>query len=81
LDKTDTQTRKLEMMSELLMKETDNKVIDVEARKKRQEFVVLRSKNEPTQIEVLRGQTTHVNQQLKRKKLNMEVVGTMSGND
>ena len=75
MEKSDIQTQKLEMMSELLMKEADNKVIDVEARKKRQEFVVLRSKNEPTQIEVLRGQTTHVNQQLKRKKLNMEVVG------
>ena len=75
IDKTDTQTRKLEMLSELLLKETDNKVIDVEAKKKKQEFVVLRNKYEPTQIEVLRGQTNHVNQQLKRKKLNMEVVG------
>ena len=75
MEKSDIQTQKLEMMSELLMKETDNKVIDVEARKKKQELVVLRSRNEPTQIEVLRGQTTHVNQQLKRKKLNMEVVG------
>lgn len=75
MEKSDIQTQKLEMMSDLLMKETDNKVIDVEARKKKQELVVLRSRNEPTQIEVLRGQTTHVNQQLKRKKLNMEVVG------
>ena len=32
-------------------------------------------KNKPTQIEVLRGQTTHVNHQLKRKQDDMEVVG------
>ena len=44
MEKSDIQTQKLEMMSDLLMKETDNKVIDVEARKKKQELVVLRSR-------------------------------------
>ena len=69
------QTQKLEMLSNLLLKETDNKVIDVEEKQKKQELVVLRNKNEPTQIEVLRGQLNHVNQQVKRKRNDMEVVG------
>ena len=75
IDKSDIQTQKLEMLSNLLLKETDNKVIDVEEKQKKQELVVLRNKNEPTQIEVLRGQLNHVNQQLKRKRNDMEVVG------
>lgn len=75
IDKSDIQTQKLEMRSNLLLKETDNKVIDVEEKQKKQELVVLRNKNEPTQIEVLRGQLNHVNQQLKRKRNDMEVVG------
>ena len=75
IDKSDIQTQKLEMLSNLLLKETDNKVIDVEEKQKKQELVVLRNKNEPTQIEVLRGQLNHVNQQLKRKRNEMEVVG------
>ena len=57
------------------MRETDNKVIDVEEKHKKQELVVLQNKNEPTQIEVLRGQMNHVNQQLKRKINDIEVVG------
>lgn len=69
------QNQKLEMLSNLLLKETDNKVIDVEEKLKKQELVVLRNKNEPTQIEVLRGQLNHVNQQLKRKRNEMELVG------
>ena len=69
------QSQKLEMLSNILMKETDNKVIDVEDKQKKQELVVLRNKNEPTRIEVLRGQQNHVNQQLKRKINDMEVVG------
>ena len=69
------QSSKMEMLSNILMKETDNKVLDVNETKKKQELVVLRNKNEPTRIEVLRGQTYHVNQQLKRKINDMEVVG------
>ena len=67
-EQLNVQTQKLEMLSNLLLKETDNKVIDVEEKQKKQELVVLRNKNEPTQIEVLRGQLNHVNQQLKRKR-------------
>ena len=69
------QSTKLEMLSTILMKETDNKVIDVQEKNKKQELVVLRNKNEPTRIEVLRGQVNHVNHQLKRKHNDMEVVG------
>jgi hypothetical protein len=69
------QNTKLEMLSTILMKETDNKVIDVQEKNKKQELVVLRNKNEPTRIEVLRGQVNHVNHQLKRKHNDMEVVG------
>ena len=69
------QSQKLEMLSNILMKEMDNKVIGVEEKQKKQELVVLRNKNEPTRIEVLRGQQNHVNQQLKRKINDMEVVG------
>ena len=73
------QSQKLEMLSNILMKETDNKVIDVNEKLKKQELVVLRSKNEPTQIEVLRGQLNHVNNQPKRKRNDMEVVGKIDG--
>ena len=37
----------------------------------------MRNKTKPTKIEVLRGQMTHVNQQLQRKGNDMEVVGTI----
>ena len=69
------QSEKLEMLSNILMRETDNKVIDVEEKLKKQELVVLRNKNEPTRIEVLRGQLNHVYNQVKRKLNDMEVVG------
>ena len=36
---------------------------------------MLRKKQQPNHIEVLRGQRTHVNQQVKRKEGEMEVVG------
>ena len=62
-------------MSQILYKETENKVLDVTEKYKKQELVVLRKKMEPNQIEVLRGQVNHVNQALKRKQNDMEVVG------
>ena len=85
IEKTDIQTeqmniqsQKLEMLSNILMKETDNKVIDVEKKEKKQELVVLRDKNAPTQIEVLRGQMNHVNYQLKWKINDMKVIGNIN---
>ena len=74
-EKLDTQSQKLDIMTQILYKETENKVIDVTEKHKKQELVVLRKKMEPNQIEVLRGQVNHVNQTLKRKQNDMEVVG------
>ena len=71
----ESQSEKLDMLSKILYRETDNKVIDVEEKTKKQELVVLQNKTEPTRIEVLRGQLNHVNQTLKRKRKDMNVVG------
>ena len=40
--------------------------------------MVLRKRAEPEKIEVLRGQVNHVNQTLKRKQNDMEVVGKIN---
>ena len=72
--KLDTQSQKLDMLSKILHKETDNKVVDVTDKTKKQELMILQNKTEPTQIEVLRGQVNHLNQ-VKRKRNDMEVVG------
>ena len=71
----DIQMQKLNTLSSLLYKETDNKVVDVCTKQKKQELAVLRNKNDPTKVEVLRGQSAHVNHQLKRKQNDMELVG------
>ena len=73
--KLDIQSQKLDMLAKILYKESDDKVLDVKTKRKKQELVVLRKIKEPNQIEVLRGQQNHVNQQLKRKHNDMEVVG------
>ena len=68
------QSQKMEMLSNILLKETDDKVVDVKDKLKKQELVILQHKTEPTRLEVLRGQLNHVNQ-VKRKRNDMEVVG------
>ena len=68
------QGKKLDLMSSLFYKDTDDKVLGVESKQKKQELAVLRNKNDPTQCEVVRGQVTHVNHQLKRKRNDMELV-------
>ena len=68
------QSHKMEMLSNILLKETDDKVVDVKDKSKKQELVILQNKTEPTRLEVLRGQLNHVNQ-VKRKRNDMEVVG------
>ena len=65
------QCTKLDMLSRLFYKDTDDKVLDVATKRKKQELVVLRNKQNPTRCEVLRGQTNHVNQQLKKKCNNL----------
>ena len=75
INQNEMQLEKLTMMSKLLYRETENKVIDVNTKQKKQELVVLRNKTDPTKVEVLRGQTGHVQHQLKRKQDEMELVG------
>ena len=74
IQQNEIQSKKLDMMSRLFYKDADDKVLDVQSKRKKQELVVLRNKNDPTQCEVLRGQLNHVNQQLKRKRNEMEIV-------
>ena len=65
----------MDLLSRLFYKDTDNKVLDVNTKEKKQELVVLQNKKDPKQCEVLRGQVNHVNHQLKRKQDDMELVG------
>ena len=69
------QTEKLDMLARILYRETDNKVVDVTEKKNKQELVILQNKKNPNQCEVLRGQTKHVEKQVKRKHNDMTVVG------
>ena len=71
----ETQCAKLDMLSRLFYKDTDNKVLDVATKRKKQELVILQNKKDPSLCEVLRGQANHVNQQLKKKRNDMEIVG------
>ena len=68
-------TQKLDKITQILYRETDNKVVDVIETKKKQELVVLQNKQNPRQCEILRGQTKHLEKQLKRKTNDMTVVG------
>ena len=70
------QSEKLDMLSKILYKETDNKVVDVTEKSKKQALVILQNKNERTNLEIVRGQINHVNQ-VKRKRNDMEVIGTI----
>ena len=57
---SETQTQKLDTLSQILYKETDHKVIDVRANHKKQEVIVLQSRSNAEQCEVLRGQHSYV---------------------
>ena len=69
------QEQKLDMLAKIMYKESDHKVMDVKSTQKKQELVLLQSKENPKICEVLRGQKIHVNTQLKRKQDQMELVG------
>ena len=75
LEQNKIQQQKLDMLAKLMYKESDDKVMDVKSAQKKQELVLLQSKEDPNMCEVLRGQKTHVNYQLKRKQDQMEFVG------
>ena len=69
------QQQKLDMLAKIMYKESDDKVMDVKSALKKQELVVLQSKEDPKICEVLRGQKMHVNAQLKRKQEQMDIIG------
>ena len=73
---TESQSQKLDMLSKILYKETDTKVVDVTEKSKKQALVILQNKNDRTELEIVRGQINHVNQ-VKRKRNDMEVIGTI----
>ena len=71
------QDKKLDVLSQILYKETDNKVVDVLSNQKQQELVVLQKKDDPETCVVLRGQKAHINSRVKRSQDQMHVVGTV----
>ena len=71
------QDKKLDVLSQILYKETDNKVMDVMSNQKQQELVVLQNKDEPEKCVILRGQKVHINARMKRSQEQMHVVGTV----
>ena len=75
----DMQDKKLDALSHILHKVSDNNVMDVTNSWKQQELVVLQNRIEPEKCEVLRGQKCHVNLQLKRKQNQMDIVGKIEG--
>ena len=60
--------QKLDMLGKIMYKESDDKVMNVESEQKKQELVILQSKQDPRSCKVLHGQKMHVNAQLKRKQ-------------
>ena len=71
------QDKKLDVLSQILYKETDNKVVDVLSSQKQQELVVLQNKDDPETCVVLRGQKAHISSRVKRSQDQMHVVGTV----
>ena len=71
------QDKKLDVLSQILYKETDNKVVDVLSSQKQQELVVLQNKDDPETCVILRGQQAHINSRVKRSQDQMHVVGTV----
>ena len=67
----------MDTLSQILYKESNNKVLDVKTSLKKQELVVLQKKDDPESCIVLRGQKAHVNMQVKRSQEQMNFVGTV----
>ena len=78
MKQNEIQSQKLDVLSQLLYKETDDKVMDLCTKQKKQELVVLCDKTNPNSCEVLRGQVVYLKNQLKRKQNEMEVVGKIN---
>ena len=75
LQQNKIQQQKLDMLAKLIYRESDDKVMDVKNSQKKQELVLLQSKEDPKKCEILRGKKMHVNAQLKRKQNKIEVIG------
>ena len=78
LEISQIQSQKLDMLSQILHKESNDKVLPVKEKTKTQELVILQKRSDPKHCEVLRGQLNHLNSQLKRKQDDMDVVGKIS---
>ena len=75
IEQNKMQEKKLDMLAKIVYTESNHKVIDVRSTNKKQELVLLQSKENPKVCEVLRGQKMHVDTQLKRKQDRMDIVG------
>jgi hypothetical protein len=63
---------------DLMKTEAKNKVLDAPSDKKKQELVVLQDRNDPRNIELIRGQKQHIDA-VKRQKMNdKEEVGRIT---
>ena len=72
------QSQKMDMLCQIMRNESNDKVLPVKEKAKAQELVVLQKRSDPNYCEVLRGQVNHLNNQLKRKQEEMEIVGKIS---
>lgn len=73
----DIQDKKLDTVSQILLNESNNKVLDVTSKQKKQELVIMQKKDDPEKCVVLRGQKSHISSQMKRSQDQMHVVGTV----
>ena len=73
----DIQDKKLDVLSQILHKESNNKVLDLTSAQKKQELVVMQKKDDPEKCIVLRGQKAHISSTMKRAQDQMHVVGTV----
>ena len=72
------QDKKLDTLSQILYKESNNKVMDVKSTHKKQKLVVMQEKKDDSEsCIVLRGLKAHLNMQMKRTQDQMHVVGTV----
>ena len=77
LKQLEIQDKKLDVLSQILHKESNNKVLDLMSAQKKQELVVMQKKDDPEKCIVLRGQKAHISSTMKRAQDQMHVVGTV----
>ena len=68
------QTEQLKVMAKLMAQEAESKVLPVQSEYLKQQFVVLRDKEQVGFYEIIRGQKGYVQQQLLKKQKTKEVV-------